>query len=581
MAALVLCGTASAAPIVVGASTILVQPSVAVDGSGNAYVAFSDTAATNSTEVCEIPVGTTSCSHTQSFQDPLSQATGLRSYLFVSDDGVVHLLLVAGNGAAGAEDLYTSSNQGATWNVVGNPGCPQTDLSYPSCVGSLTVTSAAFDPTIGSPTSGAYFGASQNVHTEATVAAAGLAVNTATPGTTAADATLVAPWTDDSDAPDQTGTALSRTASGVALVNVWDSGTTPTSTGAQGVGYAYYSGTGSAALGSATITPQQVVTDTGTAGNWTLGALGDGGSDISLAGGPSGIVLNELSGSPSDFHVRAFTGTGFSAPVSADCGGAPNETGGPQNAALSEDPATGALQLAFVDTTSIGTGLYYTELAGGSQSPPDYSAPLYLSQNPIDNTTIASDGASHPGLAVYYDQGSGNVEAVWLPSVATTGCAKSIVPPPTSKTQSTSTKIGSQQITLTTPSLSTCTAASGKLSTSLAAAPIGSKSSPLKFSNAGFYLDKGIKHVTKHKIKTKHGHKTVTITTYLANATAGKLPATEQLSLTGLKSGTHTLTVKVTYKETKKVVVGHGKHKHKVKETIKVTHTLKAPFTVC
>jgi hypothetical protein len=74
---------------------------------------------------------------------------------------------------------------------------------------------------------------------------------------------------------------------------------------------------------------------------------------------------------------------------------------------------------------------------------------------------------------------------------------------------------------------------------------------------------------------------TVTFTTYTPNATATMLPASEQLALTGLKSGSHTVTVTLAYTQTKTATVHRGHRKVELTTTIAATKTIKAQFTVC
>jgi hypothetical protein len=67
--------------------------------------------------------------------------------------------------------------------------------------------------------------------------------------------------------------------------------------------------------------------------------------------------------------------------------------------------------------------------------------------------------------------------------------------------------------------------------------------------------------------------KRVLVTVYTANATAHHAPVTLQLSIARLKPGAHTLTVRLSYKQTKR------QHGHKI--TVTVTKTLKATFKIC
>lgn len=157
-------------------------------------------------------------------------------------------------------------------------------------------------------------------------------------------------------------------------------------------------------------------------------------------------------------------------------------------------------------------------------------------------------------------------------------------PQPSPKPTTFVVRFGNQQLTLSTPSASVCQAANTSYTVSLSAKTLktGTK---LKFVSASFYLDKGVKHSRKERKKVKvHGRtrtKTVTIVTYRANAVAKRLPANEKLSLKGLARGTHTLTVKVAYRETKlETVREHGKSV-KVRKTVTVNKTLTAKLTIC
>jgi hypothetical protein len=132
--------------------------------------------------------------------------------------------------------------------------------------------------------------------------------------------------------------------------------------------------------------------------------------------------------------------------------------------------------------------------------------------------------------------------------------------------QLTKSIFDNQRIVLTTPSLLACTASTKRLPVRITSTKIkGSTGAKLKFSSVAFYLDKGVKHTTHRR----HKGKQVTVTVYLANATAHHVPVTVHLSLAGLKSGTHTLKVVLSYKT------------HVKKKTVTVTKTLKARVVVC
>ncbi len=146
--------------------------------------------------------------------------------------------------------------------------------------------------------------------------------------------------------------------------------------------------------------------------------------------------------------------------------------------------------------------------------------------------------------------------------------------PSTPSVQKTTGTIGNQKIALTTPATSICTASKRTLAVILNSTPIrNSKKAKLKFSSAVLYIDKGVKHTIKKTVR-RHGKEVkVTVTTYKANATVKKLPASPKLKLSGLKSGRHTLKVTLSYIET---VTNHG---HKTKKTVHKTLTVK--FKVC
>ena len=140
--------------------------------------------------------------------------------------------------------------------------------------------------------------------------------------------------------------------------------------------------------------------------------------------------------------------------------------------------------------------------------------------------------------------------------------------------QKTTGTLENQQITLTTPATSVCTASKSTLAVILNSTAIrNSKKAKLKFSSAVLYIDKGVKHTIKKTVR-KHGKEVkVTVTTYKANATVKKLPASPKLKLSGLKSGRHTLKVTLSYIET---VTNHG---HKTKKLVHKTLTVK--FKIC
>jgi hypothetical protein len=140
-----------------------------------------------------------------------------------------------------------------------------------------------------------------------------------------------------------------------------------------------------------------------------------------------------------------------------------------------------------------------------------------------------------------------------------------------SSTTTTTATVGNQQLTLTTPSA--CVANTKTLPVTFKSTT-KSKGAKLKFSSVAVYIDKGVKHTHKKTVHTSTGKtKKVTVTVYVANATAHSSPVTLALSLKGLKSGSHTLKVVATYKQTT------TKHGHK--KTVTVIKTLTVKFSVC
>ena len=111
-------------------------------------------------------------------------------------------------------------------------------------------------------------------------------------------------------------------------------------------------------------------------------------------------------------------------------------------------------------------------------------------------------------------------------------------------------RVGDQQLTLTTPSRQTCVANRQKLAVRLTSTATTIGAGP-RFVSAGFAIDAGVKGARHRGVTARH------------------VPVTLELSLTGLGRGTHTLTVRVAYRETR-----HG-HSHAVRTT------LRAKFTVC
>jgi hypothetical protein len=112
---------------------------------------------------------------------------------------------------------------------------------------------------------------------------------------------------------------------------------------------------------------------------------------------------------------------------------------------------------------------------------------------------------------------------------AKTGCGEPAATAPTSGT------FGGLAVTIMTPAANACVANGKQLNISVSAS---GKHAHAKFKSAQFFIDKGIKHV-----ENKHGK---TVTVFLPNATAHHAPVSLQIPISGLSSGIHMLTVKLT-----------------------------------
>ncbi len=146
--------------------------------------------------------------------------------------------------------------------------------------------------------------------------------------------------------------------------------------------------------------------------------------------------------------------------------------------------------------------------------------------------------------------------------------------PPPATPNVTKAIFGNQQFTLTIPSLSGCTAAVKTLPVTLSSTAIAkSSAAKLRFSSAALFVDRGVKRRVTRVLRVHGKRKTVTVTQYVANALTRHASASVALRLSGLRSGLHTLKVKLSYKQT---VVRHH-HRH----TVTLTKTVSAQFRVC
>jgi streptogramin lyase len=189
-----------------------------------------------------------------------------------------------------------------------------------------------------------------------------------------------------------------------------------------------------------------------------------------------------------------------------------------------------------------------------------------------DAATVTASLAGLPsGTTIFYRVVAANSFGTSNGSVLTFKTTGS--PPPVNTV--TKATIGNQRITLTTPSLQACTSKTGRLSVSLTSATIAnSRAVKLRFRSASFFLDRGVRHTRKVTKHLRNGHKKrVTVVFFKANASTHHLPANLAIRVSGLRSGTHTLRVLLTYSE--RVT----KHRHRV--TVNVTKKLRVKFTIC
>jgi DNA-binding beta-propeller fold protein YncE len=298
-------------------------------------------------------------------------------------------------------------------------------------------------------------------------------------------------------------------------------------------------GSGAADLFSGEANPEGVAIDP-TAGNiyWAeggsgkirVGSLGGGGTPANLFGGETSVAFPAL----------------LQAPVGA----------GPP--AISGGSAPGA-------TLSCSEGSW----APDQLSEFDYMAPQSFAYAWSENGAPISGASSSQLTAGSAGSYTCSVTASNYAGPTTqTSAAFTVSMPPVSTPpqQVTTATAGDQQIRLTTPSLSACTASTSKLAATLTSTKIArSKGAKLKFSKAAFYIDKGIEHKRHRKGKV--------VISYSANATKDHVPVMLEFSLAGLKPGTHRLKVVLSYKQTKR------KHGHKT--TVTISKTMKVKFTVC
>jgi hypothetical protein len=287
-----------------------------------------------------------------------------------------------------------------------------------------------------------------------------------------------------------------------------------------------------------------------------LGALADNG-------GPTDTML-PAANSPVIDQGNAFGATqdqrGLPRPV--DLSGYPNAPGG-------DGSDIGAVELQLAEGLPVITGLSVS-------SGPAGATVVLTGRNLADVTRVLFGSAaakftivSNTEITATAPAGSGSVDVVVSSpgGESAPGATEQFSYP-----QTTTANFDGQQLTLTTPPATSCTAATTGLAVRFSSAP--SSKSKLKFLSVAFYIDRGIKHSQKRTKRLKNGkRKRVEVVIYVPNVLVRHVPSGLAIKLAGEKSGTHTLKVLVSY--TEKVT------KHHRKVTITVTKTLKATFRIC
>jgi hypothetical protein len=187
-----------------------------------------------------------------------------------------------------------------------------------------------------------------------------------------------------------------------------------------------------------------------------------------------------------------------------------------------------------------------------------------LKVGPTASPVTAALSALPAGSTVFYRVVATNAYGTATGAIQTfkTAPAKPIVIPPKSTvTTTTTTTVGDHRIALVTPSPSACTAKSTSLTLKLSSSTIrGSKAAKVRFVSASLFVDRGVRHI-RHKTKRSHGKKVrVKVTVFTANKVVRTLPAQPSLRLGGLRSGRHTLNVRLLFEKGKKTPVRKTMH---------------------
>ena len=288
------------------------------------------------------------------------------------------------------------------------------------------------------------------------------------------------------------------------------------------------------------------ITPAGTVTNLSAGLNSTGGADgDTIVTGPDGNLWFNDGGS-----TKAIARILLQIPPTATTGVVLGVTSSAATVAGAVDPLGSATTVAFQygSTRALGS----TSAAGS----------LPASGSPSAVSAVLSGLPA--GALVYYRVVASNPSGTTVGSVRTLTTALSPI-------RTSTAIVGDQRATLSTPSPLACTASSAALAVTLRSSSIRkSRGARLRFANASFYLDHGVRHTRKVTRRSRTGRKSrVTVSYFTANAVARHLPVTLELRLRGLRSGAHTLRVTVAYLRTR---IGHG---HRRPVTVSVTFKVK------
>jgi streptogramin lyase len=291
----------------------------------------------------------------------------------------------------------------------------------------------------------------------------------------------------------------------------------------------------------------QRITPTGSMTTFTNG-LGPGTDllETNITVGPDGNLWFIDKGTP-----KAIARADVQLPPSATTGSASSLTTSSATVAGTVDPLGAATTVTFQ---------YGTTPALGSTAPAGS-----LKAGPDPATVAAALTGLPAGATIYYRVVATNTYGTTPGAIRTftTVAVTTPRPPKGPTTRTTIATVGNQRLTLVTPATTACAAKNKRLSLTLSASTIAhSRAAKLRFVSAGVYLDRGVKHV---RTVRSHG-KRHRVTVYRANAIAHKLPARLSLPITSLRSGQHTVNVRLLFEK---------------RRNVPVRKTLKVRFRVC